>query len=135
MSRVFIDTSYLLALELRNDQNHGEATAHWRRAAPALPLLVTTTYVFDEVVTFFSSRGAHAKATQIGYALMHSPSVQLVQVNETLFRDAWAYFQKHSDKMYSFTDCVSFVLSHKLAITTAFAFDKHFAQAGLSVEP
>ena len=37
--------------------------------------------------------------------------------------------------MYSFTDCVSFALLHKLRIVTAFAFDKHFAQAGLNVEP
>ncbi len=46
----------------------------------ALPRLVTTSYVFDEVVTFFNSRGAHAKAVQVGSDLLESPAVQLIPV-------------------------------------------------------
>jgi predicted nucleic acid-binding protein len=58
---VFLDTSYLLALELAHDQHHPAAVAHWHSLAQRLPALVTTTYVFDETVTFFNSRGYHAK--------------------------------------------------------------------------
>jgi predicted nucleic acid-binding protein len=42
MISVFIDTSYLLALELANDQNHPAAVRHWRQTVAALPRLVTT---------------------------------------------------------------------------------------------
>ena len=45
---MFIDTSYLLALELKNDQNHQIAQKHWQKLLPILPHLVTTSYVFDE---------------------------------------------------------------------------------------
>jgi len=135
MSPVFIDTSYFLALELKNDQNHEAALTHWHRVSAARPAIVTTSYVFDEVVTFFNSRGHHRKATQVGNALLRSPSVRLVQVDLALFEAAWDYFLQHPDKSYSFTDCVSFVVSSKFEIATAFAFDQHFVQAGFRTEP
>jgi len=54
---VFVDTGYLLALELSNDINHEAALKHWQNVVKTLPPLVTTSYVFDEVMTFFNSRG------------------------------------------------------------------------------
>ncbi len=135
MNSVFVDTSYWLALELGNDQNHQIAAQHWRRLFTALPALVTTSYVFDEVVTFFNSRGYHAKAVQVGRTLLHSPSIQLVHIDEAMFYEGWAYFQRHADKRYSLTDCVSFTVMQKLGIGVAFTFDKHFVQAGFRVEP
>ena len=57
MAVAFLDTSYLLALEIENDQNHQLAARHWRRVTKSLPQLVTTSFVLDEVVTFFNSRG------------------------------------------------------------------------------
>lgn len=135
MKSVFLDTGYLLALELSNDQNHRAALKHWRSVAKSLPLLVSTSYVFDEVVTFFNSRGHHAKAVEVGNRLLSSPSVQLVQVDEDLFREGWQYLQKHKDKEYSLTDCISFIVMRNFGIDTAFAFDKHFVQAGLKKAP
>src|ERR1700756_4274383 len=114
MNTVFIDTSYLLALELANDQNHQVAVQHWRRVVLSLPPLVITSYVFDEVVTFFNSRGYHAKAVQIGNNLLHSPSIQLIHVDPILFYEGWAYLEHHQDKDYLLTDCISFILMQKL---------------------
>ena len=54
MNAVFVDTGYLLALETANDQYHQAAVQHWQRMATVLPPLVATSYVFDEVVTFFN---------------------------------------------------------------------------------
>jgi uncharacterized protein len=135
MKPVFLDTGYVIALELSGDQNHRAALKHWRSAAKSLPLLVTTSYVFDEIVTFFNSRGHHAKAVEIGNRLMNSPSMRLVNIEEDLFREGWKYFQKHKDKAYSLTDCISFVVMEKFGIETVFAFDKHFVQAGFKRVP
>jgi predicted nucleic acid-binding protein len=130
MKSAFLDTGYLLALELSNDQNHRAALKHWRGVVKSLPLLVSTSYVFDEVVTFFNSRGHHDKAVEVGNRLLKSPSVQLIFVDEDLFLEGWQYLQKHKDKKYSLTDCISFVVMKNFGIDTAFAFDRHFAQAG-----
>jgi predicted nucleic acid-binding protein len=135
MSAVFLDTGYVLALELSNDQNHRIVVKHWRSLRKRLPPLVTTSYVFDEVVTYFNSRGHHAKAVEVGSRLLTSPSVKFVQVDEKLFKEGWEYFQLHKDKDYSLTDCISFVVMKELGIDTAFAFDQHFVQAGFQKLP
>ena len=89
MTSLFVDTGYLIALEAADDQHHDAALRHWRDLTAQLPALVTTSsYVFDEVVTFFNSRNQHAKASEIGNRLLRSPRVQLVHVDEALFFDA-----------------------------------------------
>jgi len=52
-------TGYVLALELSNDQNHRAASKHWRSLRKRLPPLVTTSYVFDEVVTYFHCKNLY----------------------------------------------------------------------------
>lgn len=135
MNEYFIDTSYLLALELANDQNYHSAKRHWQQLTVKLPPLVTTSYVFDEVVTYFNSRGHHQKAVEIGRRLLSSPSVEFIQVDEELFYTSWDYFQQYQDKRYSLTDCVSFVVMEQRSIQTALSFDQHFTQAGFQREP
>lgn len=135
MSRVFLDTSYLLALELSRDQNHPAAKQHWQKTIQSPPSFVTTSYVFDEVVTYFNSRGHHAKAVQFGNSLVVSASVELVHVDEALFYEVWQYFQQHHDKNYSLTDCISFIVMKRLSASTAFTFDDDFVQAGFNTQP
>lgn len=135
MTSVFLDTGYLIALEAADDQYHDAAVQHWRGFTAQLPPLVTTSYVFDEVVTFFNSRNRHAKASEIGDRLLRSPTVQLVHVDQVLFYDAWRYFTHHTAKSYSLTDCVSFLVMEQFGIRTALTFDQHFVQAGFEKLP
>lgn len=135
MSKVFLDTSYLLAVELTRDQNHQAAKQHWQGIVQALPQFVTTSYVFDELVTYFNSRGYHEKAVQIGNDLLVSPSVEFIHVDQSLFREGWEYFQQHQDKDYSLTDCISFIVMKQFSSDVAFTFDGHFAQAGFKKVP
>lgn len=130
METHFLDAGYIIALEAEDDQNHRKALNHWKEFAKNLPVLITTTYVLDEILTFFNSRGRHAKAVEIGKNLMSSQAVELIHVDEQLFNDGWQYFQKYDDKKYSLTDCISFVTVEKCQIKKALTFDKHFAQAG-----
>lgn len=133
---VFVDTGYLLALERRTDQNHRQALEHWRSLKEdRLPSLVSTTYVFDETVTYLNARGLHASAVKVGKRLLASPSIELVHVDEDLFRRAFDLLERRPDKRYSLTDCVSFVLMRERGIPVAFAFDGHFEQEGFTREP
>ena len=97
MSPVFIDTSYVLALELKDDQNHDSAATHWQGVLASRRDIVTTSYIFDEIVRFFNRRGHHQKASQVGNARLQSPSVRLLHVDPDLFEAAWAYFERHPD--------------------------------------
>lgn len=135
MESLFLDTSYLLALELADDGNHGAAVKYWSEIVANLPPLITTSYVFSEVVTFFNSRGLHDKAVKLGLSLLRSQFVNIIHVDEAIFHQGWIYFQQHRDKKYSLTDCISFLLMQKNSITNALTFDKHFEQAGFMIIP
>ncbi|MGB3632581.1 MAG: PIN domain-containing protein [Rubrobacteraceae bacterium] len=131
---VFVDTGYLIALEDADDDNHVAAIEH-RESLREIPSLTTTSYVVDEVVTFFSVRGQHGKAVELGAALLSSPSVMMVHVTEDLLGRGLDLLRERPDKRYSLTDCVSFVVMRERGISVAFAFDRHFTQEGFAREP
>lgn len=131
----FLDTSYIIALEITNEQAHQPVLQYWLTLALTQPHLITTTYIFDEVVTFFNSRNLHSKAVEIGNRLLESPEIELIEVDEDLFKQGWSYFQKYRDKSYSLTDCLSFIIMEQRAITIALTLDHHFLQAGFQKLP
>lgn len=135
MTPLFLDTSYLIAVESTDDQYRKAASAHWRSLLKSPRRLVTSSYVLVEVVTLLNNRRSHSKAVELGNNLLSSRLFNVVHVNEELFYEAWRYFQKYKDKTYSLTDCVSFVLMKKLGLTEALTFDKHFEQAGFAKLP
>ena len=135
MTAYFLDTGFLIALEAADDQHHATAITAWREIRKRRVAFVTTSYVFDEIVTFFNNRGHHAKAVTIGEVLLNSRILTLVHVDEPIFAEAWREFAHQSDKRYSLTDCVSFVVMKRLRIKIALAFDKHFTQAGFERLP
>lgn len=135
MTTFFLDASYIIALELANDQNHVGASRHWQSLRGRPLEVVTTSYVFDEIVTFLNSRNHHAKAVQVGSRFLASPSIKLIPVDEELFFQGWQFFQQHSDKSYLLTDSISFLVMEKNRLRNALTFDNHFVQAGFSKQP
>ena len=136
MNSVLVDSGYLAALEILNDQHHQAASDHWKQTRVSSSFkLLTTSFIFDELVTFLNSRGKHAKAVEVGEQLLRSQLIEFVEVDHSLFNEGWEYFRQHQDKTYSLTDCISFVLMRNEGIRTAFTFDKHFEQAGFEIEP
>lgn len=135
MNRVFLDTGYLIALEASDDQYHGQALEHWQVLKKRIPLLVTTSYVFDETTTFFNCRDKHAKAVKIGERLLQSTTVEFTHISNEPFESGWKIFKHYSDKRYSLTDCISFVVMEREGIRDVLSFDKHFEQAGFRMLP
>ncbi|MDX1948483.1 MAG: PIN domain-containing protein [Pirellulaceae bacterium] len=136
MRTVFLDTSYLIALETSSDQNHLAAETKWNAAFSQEPIqFVVTSFVFVEVATLLNSRRQHQKAVDLGNHLLQSHFAKFIPVDQDMLLAGWSYFQRHGDKTYSLTDCISFVVMQQLGIRTAFTFDHHFQQAGFEVEP
>lgn len=135
MRKLFLDTNFLIALELESDQHHNHAIELWNEVTKTSFHFVTTSYIFDEMLTFLNSRDHHQKAVEAGENLLLSPHVTFVHVDESLFFDGWKMFQQYADKRFSLTDCISFIVMSKNEIHTALSFDKHFVQAGFKTIP
>jgi uncharacterized protein len=133
MKRYFLDASFVIAAGLERDQNHEQAAEMWPRLLQSGVQLVTTAFIFEEVVTFFNGKGEHGLAVHFGNLLLTSKHVEKHRVGWDIFNAAWAYFVQHSDKRYSFIDCISFVVMQCEAIAEALTFDAHFTQAGFQI--
>jgi len=84
---------------------------------------------------FIPGCGRHEKAVEVGINLIQTNSIELIHIDEAMFYEGREYFQKHSDKKYSLTDCISFVVMKQRGVKAALTFDRHFAQAGFEKLP
>ncbi len=95
--------------------------------------LVITNYIFDEIITLILSRLGHKTASIVGNILLNSPQISNYWIIENDKKDGWELFLRRTDKEYSFTDCISFVVMRKLNIKKCLTTDKHFRQEGFEI--
>ena len=129
---VFMDTAGFLALWDAADAHHRFALRLQGELARKGRRFLTTDYVIDETVTLLLVRHSHSAAADFLQAVTTSESLQLQWVSPDRFHAAAAFFARHNDKEWSFTDCVSFALMHELNIRDSFTTDRHFRQAGFN---
>jgi len=129
---VFMDTAGFLALWDAADEHHGRALRLQGELTRQGRRFLTTDYIIDESVTLLLVRHSHAAAADFLQTVTSSESLRLEWVTPDRFHAAAAFFARHDDKEWSFTDCVSFQLMHELNLRDCFTTDQHFRQAGFN---
>lgn len=132
MDRLFVDTGAWCPFFNTADPGHNAVTGvleQWEHR------LVTTAYVFDELVTLLRHRVHHRAAVLAGRALRSGDLALMLTPEPADIETAWQLFERSRDKAYSFTDCVSFAVMRRLGVKTAATLDAHFRQAGFQVLP
>ena len=132
MDRLFVDTGAWFAFFNRGDPDHepvAEVLTQWQGR------LVTSDYVFDELVTLLRYRVGHSRARRGGDVVRSNDIVVMVAVESGDIEQAWKQFVRHHDKRYSFTDCTSFAVMKRLGLSTAAAVDADFRRSGLQTLP
>lgn len=132
MKQLFVDTGAWYALVDKSDPDHAKSKAFFKNNN--LPL-VTSNFVFDEIVTLLRSRLRWSIAKDFGQRLKKSSFVSMVSVKHEDEERGWDIFLKYKDKSFSFTDCTSFAIMERLKLDTAFSFDKHFHIMKFQVVP
>lgn len=123
---VFVDTSAWYATIDPNDPDYLRAL----RLLTSRPRLITTNFIVDETITLVLKRLGYLHALTLGESLWSGRLARLVYVSKADQRAAWDLFKRYDDKVFSFTDCTSFVVMERLGLLHAFAFDEHFEQVG-----
>lgn len=109
-----------------SDPDHAAAIAFMRSNSQRL---VTSDYVYDELLTLFRSRG-HTDRGKDWVTQIEQRRWDIVRVTRADVRVATDIFFSFADKDWSFTDCTCRALMERLGIQRAFAFDDHFRQFG-----
>lgn len=123
---VFVDTGTWCAASVPSDSDHAAATAFMRSNSDRL---VTSDYIYDELLTLFQSRG-HLDRAKDWVEQSRQHQWDIIRINRADVRKATNIFFDFGDKDWSFTDCTSRVVMQRLGIQRAFAFDEHFRQFG-----
>jgi uncharacterized protein len=97
--------------------------------------LVVSDYVLDETATLLMAAKGGGATNRFLDDSLSSKSVRLIWIAPELFHQATKTFKAGSERGWSFTDCTSFELMHRLNIRTAFAFNRHFSEAGFDRLP
>lgn len=126
----FLDTSYALALASRSDAGHEKARGLAERLMHDRVALVTTQAVLIEIGNALSKVPKRALAVLLLERLKRDPTVQVIEVGEKLFAEAFRMYRSHSDKEWGLTDCISFTVMRQRGIREALTADHHFEQAG-----
>ncbi len=129
---LFVDTSAWFALVNGRDPDHHAVRDVLESAGGRL---VSSNFVFDETVTLCRYRLGHGAAVRVGNQLRGGATADLVRATATDEAAAWDLFRERTDKGYSFTDCVSFVMMRRLGIDRAAACDEDFRREGFTVLP
>jgi predicted nucleic acid-binding protein len=91
--------------------------------------------VLTEFLNSFSDYGPSPRqaAARAVHSLRGSSGVIIIPQTTQLFERALRRYHDMSDKIWSLTDCASFLIMEDEQLTAALTHDRHFAQAGFQV--
>jgi len=129
MSAVFADTSFFVAYLNPRDESHDLAHEYMTSFPETI---LTTAWVLVELGNYL----AQGRNRRLFIPLVRQFSAdrrsQILPANQELFTQGFALYGKRSDKNWSFTDCISFVVMKQESLIDALTGDHHFEQAGFN---
>ena len=126
MSAIFADTSFYLALLREDDPAHRRALAE----SGVSRTILTTEFILLELGNACARREDHADFLALVEGMRGSPRCRIIALDTRLLNRGLERMATRSDKDWSLTDCVSFVVMEDESVRDALTADQHFEQAG-----
>ncbi len=127
-SPVLVDTSALVALANRQDDNHEYARQIWDKMQTEQCRPFTTNILIIETHTLLLIRAHHTVAR----SWLRSQPFTEEWITEQDYTNARKLILKYKDKDFSLADATSFSVMERLRTRWAFSFDDHFTQYGFN---
>ena len=128
--RIFLDTSFVLALLNERDQYHQQADALSLKFEETF--LITTVAVLLEIGNALAN-DFRKEANAVIKLLRNSDRVEVVQIDERLLEKALDIYEKYDDQRWGLVDCLSFIVMGERGLTEVLTFDGDFTKAGFTV--
>jgi predicted nucleic acid-binding protein len=129
---VMLDTSFILALENKDDPHHERAKALDRELLGQNGVLLLHWGVLLEIGDGYARIGRRARGLHLLAQFEQEEGYRVCPITESLLQDAISLYRARPDKDWGLTDCVSFELMEQEGITEALTADVHFRQAGFT---
>lgn len=124
----YIDTSALIAAFDADDPQHEAAGRAWSSLVDTKELVVTSNYVVVETISLLHRR--FGVPTVNAFLADMLPVIDVEWISEAVHAVSVSALLASARRGPSLVDCVSFEMMRRLGIRVAFAYDKHFAEAG-----
>ena len=124
---ILVDTGYLVAIAQPADALHLRAVS-WAKMVSE-PTLVTE-HVLWETVNFLSTPGDRPKVRCLIDHIQSATAFEIAFATCEMFEAGLGLHSQRSDKEWSLTDCISFLIMQRRGIERALTYDHHFEQAG-----
>ena len=132
-SKVFLDTSYAIALASPHDLSYSPARRLAAEIKAQSTRLVTTRAVLLEIGNSLSKRRFRHAAVTLLQSLETDPHVEIIGLTGELYSAAFKLFRERPDKEWGLVDCISCVVMQERGLTQVLTTDEHFAQMGFQV--
>ena len=126
MNAAFADTFFYLALLNDSDPRHELALVESKVSRQ----IVTTEFILVELGNACARAEDHADFLALVAGMRASPRVKIIPVSSELLARCLELMRERSDKDWSMTDCISFVVMEMVQLQEALTGDQHFEQAG-----
>jgi uncharacterized protein len=126
-NRIFVDTSFIIALINDRDQFFNQAQALSYRFENTQ--LLTTDAVLLEIGNALA-KDFRKEAIEVIQVLRGGKNTEVIQIDQAIFEKGFETYEKYGDKSWGLVDCISFTVMWERGVSEALTFDKDFEQAG-----
>ena len=127
---IFLDSSFLYALAVKDDDSHEPAVTRFERALDEGAEFVLHNLVLVETVALLQRRRGVAAARDV---VEKSNAFRTVIIDEQLHKQVLGLFVKSGTRRVSLVDMFSFSLMKREGIKYVLAFDDDFIKEGFSL--
>lgn len=124
---VFVDTAFWIALVVKQDQYHDRARQWSLRVTGQM---TTTVPVLLETANALARPTWRSHGRDLIDHISHRSDVSIVDLSPKLWHRGWELYRNRSDKSWSLTDCISFIVMQDAGLVDSLTADEHFRQAG-----
>ncbi len=123
----FLDTYVLFAWVKPDEPYHTEAKIYLGQASQRY---LTTEWILQEFADGMSAPRNRTLAVKIIEMLRVNPKIEIIPFDNAIYAEGFELYTARSDKYWSLTDCISFVVMTRRHVIEALTADHHFRQAG-----